>query len=431
MRTILWVLLVAAAFVVSHHFTAGAPLAARATLALGGVVLAAEIGGRLALRLGLPRVTGYLTAGLLMSPAWLSLVRTDEAQALAFVSDAAIAVFALRAGLAWRGAAGNDSGSAGLGRYLTASIVTPLVLTAAVVFALHSWFPLSVHQPLGDAAAVALAVGALTVVAAPALAWATLYDAPRAGLADALLRLHALRDTAAIAVFAVVLVLSRVVASAGTLRADAWWTGLLPLAGSVVSAALLVWLVSRTRRLVGGTPGMYALAVAVGAAVAGLSGQVEVTLAALLAGIGLTYADPETAGMVRRHFDARGELLAAGAFALLGVRLDVSSVADVWPWMLLLIGLRGLGLYWGGRWAGRRMLVAEDLAKSGWLGLISQGSLGLLLAATGRRAFPEWGVSFEGLAVGLVALHAVVGPVCMRQALARRPALTEGASRDS
>jgi PTS system fructose-specific IIC component len=433
MRTVLWVLIVALALVVSHHYTAGAPLAARATLTLGMVIVAAEIGGRLALRLGLPRVTGYLGAGLLIRPEWLGLylVREDEIHALAFVTDAGVALFALRAGLAWRGAEGNDTGGTGLGRYLTASIVTPLALTAAVVLALHSWFPLSVHQPLGDAVAVALAVGALTVVAAPALAWATLYDAPRGGLSDALLRLHALRDTAAIAVFAAVLVLSRFGASAGTLRADAWWTGLLPLTGSVVSAALLVWLVSRTRRLVGGTPGMYALAVAVGAAVAGLSGQVEVTLAALLAGIGLTYADPETAGMVRRHFDARGELLAAGAFALLGLRLDVSSVGDLWPWMLLLIGVRGLGLYWGGRWAGRRLLVSEDLAKSGWLGLISQGGVGLLVAATGRRAFPEWGVSFEGLAVGLVALHAVVGPVCMRQALARRPALTEGVSRDS
>ncbi len=427
----LWLLIVAAALVLSHHFTAGAPLAAKATLALGGVVVAAEIGGRLALRLGLPRVTGYLGAGLLMSPGWLGFVRTDEAQALVFVSDAAVAVFALRAGLAWRGAEGNDPGAAGLGRYCTASIVFPLLLTAAAVFGLHAWFPLSVHQPLGDAAAVALAVGALTVVAAPALTWATLYDAPRAGLSDALLRLHALRDAAAIAVFAAVLVLSRFGASAGTLRADAWWTGLLPLAGSVVTAALLVWLVRRTRRLLGGTPGMYALAVAVGAAVAGLSGQVEVTLAALVAGIGLTYADPETAGLVRRHFDARGELLAAGAFGLLGARLDVSSVGDLWPWMLLLIGLRGLGLYWGGRWAGRRLLVSEDLAHSGWLGLISQGGVGLLVAATGRRAFPEWGVSFEELAVGLVALHAVVGPVCLRQALARRPVLTEGVSRDS
>lgn len=433
MRTILWVLVLGLALLLSHHYTVGASLPARATLTLGIVIVAAEIGGRLALRLGLPRVTGYLAAGLLMRPEWMGvyLVREDEVHALTFVSDAAVAVFALRAGLAWRGAEGHEAGAAGLGRYLTASIVTPLLLTAAVVLALHSWFPLTVHQPLGDAVAVAFAVGALTVVAAPALAWATLYDAPRAALSDALLRLHALRDAAAMLVFAVVLVLARFGASAGALRADAWWTGLIPLVGSIAAAALLAWLVSRTRRLLGGTPGMSALAVAVGAAVAGLSGQVEVTLAALLAGIVLTYADPETAGVVRRHFDARGELLAAGAFGLLGARLDVASVGDLWPWMLLLIGLRGLGLYWGGRWAGRRLLVAEDLAHHGWLGLISQGGVGLLLAATGRRAFPEWGVSFEGLSVGLVALHAVVGPVCMRQALARRPALTEGVSRDS
>lgn len=431
MRTVLWFLVLALALLLSHHYTAGAPLAARATLALGVVIVAAEIGGRLALRWGLPRVTGYLGAGLLLRPEWLGFVREDEVHTLAFVSDAAIALFALRAGLAWRGTEGNDSGGPGFGRYLAASIVIPVLLTAAAVLALHPWFPLSVHQPLGDAIAVALAVGALTVVAAPALTWATLYDAPRAALSDSLLRLHALRDAAAILVFATVLLLARFGASAGALRADAWWPALVALAGSAVTAALLVWLVSRTRRLVGGTPGMYALAVAVGAAVAGLSGRVEVTLAALLTGIGLTYADQESAGMVRRHFDARGELLAAGAFALLGARLDVSSVADLWPWMLLLIGLRAVGLYWGGRWAGRRLLVAEDLAQNGWLGLIPQGGVGLLLAATGRRAFPEWGVSFEGLAMGLVALHAVVGPVCLRQALARRPALMEGASRDS
>lgn len=428
MRTVLWILVVALALGLSHHFTPGAPVAARATLALGAIVLTAEIAGRLALRVGVPRVTGYLAAGLLLHPGF---VRDDEAHTLAFVSDAALALFSLRAGLAWRGPDGNGPGGAGLARYLAASIMIPLCITAVVVFALHPWFPLSVHQPLGDAASVALAVGALTIVGAPALAWATLYDAPRSGLSDALLRLHALRDAAAILVFALVLFVARVWASAGALRADAWWPGLVSLAGSVVTGTLLVWLVSRTRRVAGGTPGMYALAVAVLAAVAGLSGRVEVTLAALFAGIALTYADQETAGMLRGHFDARGELLAAGAFALLGTRLDVSSIGDFLPWMLLLIVVRAVGLYWGGRWAGRRLLVAEDLSRNGWLGLISQGGVGLLLAAAGRRAFPEWGVSFEGLGVGLVALHAVVGPVCMRQALAWRPALTQGAIRDA
>jgi Kef-type K+ transport system membrane component KefB len=424
MRTFAWLVALGLVLAVSHHFTAGAPLAARAALALGAVVVAAELAGRVALRWGLPRVTGFIAAGLLMRPEWLGLVRSDEAQTLGFVGDAAVALFGLRAGLAWRPGAAAD----GLGRYLSGSVVVPFALTAAAVFALHAWFPLSVHQPDGDALSVALVMGALTIVAAPAVAWATLDDAPRSPLSDTVLRLHTLRDILALIVFAAALALVRPLTSAGSLRADAFWPPLVALAGASLTAGLLVWLVSRGRRLFGGAPGLSALVVALGAALAGASGEVEVTLAAVLAGVGLSYVDRETADVLSRHFDARGDLLAAGAFALVGIRFDVSSVGEFWPWMLLLVAVRALGLYWGGRWAGRRHLLQEDLVRSGWLALVPQAGVGLLLASSGRRAFPEWGVSFEGLAVGLVAIHAVVGPICLRQALARRPAVSEGVS---
>jgi hypothetical protein len=93
------------------------------------------------------------------------------------------------------------------------------------------------------------------------------------------------------------------------------------------------------------------------------------------------------------------------------------------------MALRAVGLYWGGRWAARGAAVTDALARRGWLGLISQASVGLVVAAAGRRAFPEWGVSFEALAVALVTAHAVLGPICLRLALARRPDFMEGASR--
>lgn len=189
---------------------------------------------------------------------------------------------------------------------------------------------------------------------------------------------------------------------------------------------MLAWLVSRLRRLLRGDPGIFVLAAAFGAAAAGSFGSAEVTLAALIAGIGLARFDGETAGVLRGRFDVHAGALAAGAFALLGVRLDAASLIELWPWVLLLAGLRAVGLYWGGRWAARGPLVTGDLARSGWLGLISQAGVGLLLAAAGRRAFPEWGVSFEGLAVALVALHAVVGPISLRRALERPSAFTEG-----
>lgn len=425
MRTAVRLLALVLVLALVYKFTAGAAPELRAALALGVLVVAAELAGRLALRLRLPRVSGFVAAGLVLRANW-PVNRVDELGTLQFVADAALALFALRAGLAWR--TGGDRATAGLGRYLASSLVLPFALTAAAVFALHPWFPLTVHQPSRDALAVALVLGAFTAVAAPALAWVTLTDAPGGPLGDALLRLNALRDIGAVLVFAAALALARPLASAGALQPLAFAPPLAALGAAVLAGALLAALAGRFRRLLGSDPGIFTLAVAFGAALAARAGPAEVTLAALVAGIGLSRFDAETAAALRARFDVRGNALAAGAFALFGARLDPSALLEIWPWVLVLAGLRAAGLYWGGRLAARggEPLGTDDLARTGWLGLIGQAGVGLLLAAAGRRAFPEWGVSFEGLAVALVALHAVVGPICLRLALARRPALTQG-----
>jgi hypothetical protein len=99
MRTIGSLVLLGVALALLHRFTAAAPLAARAALALGVVVVLAELAGRLAARWRLPRVSGFVSAGIVFGPAWVGLVRAEEAEALRFVGDAAI-VSAFRAGSA-------------------------------------------------------------------------------------------------------------------------------------------------------------------------------------------------------------------------------------------------------------------------------------------------------------------------------------------
>src|SRR5207245_134943 len=81
-----------------HGVAAGGPLEARATLALGFLLLAAYVGGELATRVRLPRLTGYLIVGFAVGPAWLGLVRREEVEALGFIGDAAIALIALAVG---------------------------------------------------------------------------------------------------------------------------------------------------------------------------------------------------------------------------------------------------------------------------------------------------------------------------------------------
>src|SRR2546423_9736843 len=82
-----------------HRVAAGAPLEARATLALGYLLLVAYVGGEIARRVRLPRLTGYLLVGFAVGPAWLGLVRREEVDALGFIADAAVALIALAVGL--------------------------------------------------------------------------------------------------------------------------------------------------------------------------------------------------------------------------------------------------------------------------------------------------------------------------------------------
>src|SRR2546428_7473356 len=72
-----------------HRVTAGAPLEARATLALGFLLLVAYVGGEIARRGRLPRLTGYLLVGFAVGPAWLGLVQREEVDAPPVIEEAA------------------------------------------------------------------------------------------------------------------------------------------------------------------------------------------------------------------------------------------------------------------------------------------------------------------------------------------------------
>src|SRR5207249_2258779 len=236
---------------------------------LGFLLLVALVGGDLARRVRLPRVTGYLLIGFAAGPAWLGLVRVDEVAALQFIGDVALGVLA---------------------RYLR------LARRSAALF--------------------------------------------------------------------------------------------------LVAAALLA---AETARVL----------------------QLETVLIALTAGFYLENFARAEGEQLRRELNRGAPAVYVIFFALGGAGLQLGVLAELWPWALLLIGLRLVSLRYGLLWAGRHPDVTPALARNGWLGLISQGGVALGLAQLARRAFPEWGVSLEALVVAMIGVHEVAGPICFRQALVR------------
>ena len=394
------------------------PLEARATLALGFLLLAAHLGGELAKRFRLPRITGFLVTGFVVGPAWLGLVRSDEVAALGFISDAALALIAF--------AAGSELSLAMLRRdrvMLTrlsiGAILFPLGIVATVTLSVSPWFPLTVHQPFGDALAVALVLGTIAAASSPALTMALMEELDAGGgpFARAVLGVTVAKDVLVMVLFAIVLAIARPLSSAGALDVDVAWATLLHAAGSVAAGAALGYAVSRYLRLWGGDTRLFLVAVAFVTAQAARLLSLETILIALTAGCYVASFAPVEGERLRRQLKPSGLPVYMVFFALAGAGLHLDTLGELWPWVLLLVALRALGLRLGTRFAG---------GGHAWLGFVSQAGVALSLAAAARRAFPEWGVSLEALVVVMIGVHEIVGPICFRRALRLTGEVTEG-----
>ena len=409
-----------------HPLTRAGPLEARATLSLGFLLIAAHLGGELAQRVRLPRITGFLLTGFAVGPAWLGLVRADEVDALRFIADAAVALIAFAAGSALT----LDllrRGRRMLARLSAGAILFPFGIVAAVVLSVSPWFPLTVHQPFGDALAVALILGAFAAASSPSVTMALIDELDARGpFARAVLGVTVVKDVAVILLVALVLALGRPLTSAGALDARVLWTPLVYLVGSLGAGVALGDLVARYLKIFERDTTLFLVVLAFFTAEVARLLNLEALLIALAAGFYITNFSRVEGERLMAAL-RRGSLpVYVVFFALAGAGLHVEALAELWPWIALLAGLRAVALRFGTLWAGRSPAVTPGLARHGWLGLISQAGVALGLAAVARRAFPEWGVSLEAVVVALIGVHEVVGPLCFRRALRLAGELSEG-----
>lgn len=412
-----------------QRLTRTGPLEARATLALGFLVIAAHLGGVLAQRLRLPRITGFLVTGFAVGPAWLGLVRPDEVQALSAIATGALALIAFGAGSELRLAALREDRIAIL-RIAAGAIALPFAAVALVVLTVSPWFPLTAHQPFRDAAVVALVLGVMAAVSSPTLTWALITDVGARGpMSRTILAVTVVQSVAAVVLLALVLAVAQPLASPGSVRPAISVIAFLPLAGSLAAGILLGVAIAQYVKVIGRYMALVLVAVAFivlqGVRLVGL----EAVLIALAAGCTIVNASPAEGGGERLRSELQRCALPVYIvfFGLAGADLQLGPLGKLWPWVLLLVGLRITSLRAGLRWAGRHPAVSARLVPHGWLGLVSQGGLAVTLAAVLRRAFPEWNVSLESLLVAMIGVHQLAGPIGFQWALRITGEVPEGA----
>ena len=417
-----------------RRLAGGGPVEARATLALGLLAVAAYLVGSIVRRFRIPRIVGYLVAGFVAGPAWLGLVRADELAVLNAIASGALALIAFAAGGeltldALRGPSPPAQRALML-RIAAGAIAVPFIAVTLVALTVSACFPLTAHQPFEDALTVALALGALATVAAPSITWAVISESGARGPVSSTIRdVTIVQSLAAVALFIVVLALAQPLASAGAVTPGVALHALLVLGGSLVAGAALGLAAAQYLRVIQSRLEwvllVFGFIVAQAVRLAGL----DAVLIALAAGFTLRNTVSASGAMHSERI--RAELARCAIpvyvvfFALAGSNLRLAVLSEVGGWALLFVGLRATGLWAGVRWAGRHTATGSDLIDYGWMGLISQGGLAITLAAMLRRAFPEWNVSLEALAVAMIGVHQLVGPICFHWALRRTGEITQ------
>jgi Kef-type K+ transport system membrane component KefB len=400
----------------------------RIPLALGFLMLAAWCAGVLADALKLPRLTGYIVAGLVAGPGLTGLVQAEQLEALRLLDQLALTFIALVAGgeLRWPMIRNKlRSIGAWLGGQL---LLTPLIVGMGVFVSVSLIPGLGVDPK--HALPVALLIGAFSLARSPAATVVVIEESRARGpFTDTVLTTTVALDTLVVLLFATAAAVSRPLVAEQTQMDLGLLGGLVfDLSVSIIVGVLVAGIVLVAIRLFRFDLPILLAAVAflIARLAHHLSGlaerllDLELHLEPLLMGL--------TCGILVQNLSRRGRAFShaleriappiyVAFFALTGARLDLWALADAWLFPLLLVLLRGAGLF-AGCWAGAH--AAGDPPR--WRSLagltsISQAGVSLGLAAEVGRRFPELGPAVPPAMIATVAISQIVGPVLLARAL--------------
>ena len=106
-------------------------------------------------------------------------------------------------------------------------------------------------------------------------------------------------------------------------------------------------------------------------------------------------------------------------FAISGASLDLDVLRHHWLLALICVAWRGI-LKFLGTFLGAKLVKEEPgIQKYSWAGFISQAGVALGMIIIIESTFPDWGSEFKALALAIIAINQIIGPVLLQRLLVR------------
>ncbi len=401
----------------------------RSTMTFGFLLLAAYLAGDVLSWFKLPKITGYILAGVFLGPYVLEFVNAGTIRELRLIDDLALTFIAL--------AAGGELRLKELRQRRRSITLTVLFLTVIVsvgvgafVLAARSLLPFLDGKPTAHLLAVAALVGTFAVARSPSSAIAIISECKSRGpFTEMVLGVTVVMDVLVIVVFAaVVSVCQAVLGTEGQMDFQFIIVILVELIGSILGGIIVGCVISVYIRYVKAELLVFILALAF--MVAFFSRQFALLIDQFYS-ITL-HVEPMliciTAGFWVQNFSRGGDLFMENIdrsslpiyvifFSLTGAALNIGALNQTWLIAVLVVAVRFL-LIWVGAYLGSS-LSGDPLGfrRMSGLSFITQAGVSLGLAGIVMRRFPEWGAALATTIVAIISLNQIIGPVTFKFAL--------------
>src|SRR5919107_1132525 len=372
-------------------------IAPRSLFLFGILLLTADTFGAIAHDLRLPRLIGYLVAGLALGPSVSGIVPAGVLEDLWMMKRLAVGLIGLLAGAELR--------IADLRQRHRLILLVLIFQTGAVLLVLlgasllfREWLPFLRALSDGQMFFVALLFAVILTVNSPMVTLALLTETRAAG--------PLARTTLGVVLVADVIII--------LLFTGAFSLAQASLGGGIIGGVLTLYLRFVKRELV-----VFAVVVVFATAAAAPALHFEFLLSMLVAGFLVENVAPVRAEPLVDVLHQAALPVFVVFFAMAGAELHIQEFAAVWPVVLLIAFTRMAAIYGSTTYAGRLAGAEPDVVRYGWTGLVSQAGVALGLATIVADRLPGVGLAMQAVTIGGIAFNESVGPILFRRGLGR------------
>ncbi len=396
------------------------------------LALASKQIGEVFSKIGLPRITGFLFAGILIGPFVLNLLPKQNVAQLFFVDQISLAMIAFVAGSELQL---NELRS----KFKSILLITSFQFLAVfgfgsvALFFAADFIPFMAQMPTNAKLAASMLMAAIMVTRSPSSAVALITELRAKGpFTLTLLGVTMLSDVAVIILFAICLSVAKTLMSGRSFNSFSLFLILLEIAlavglGYLFSRVFQFLFSFRFHRYI-----KRALILLIGYSIFLLDHAVhqasqtylpfplhiEPLLTCVATGFFLANFNPYRAEFTQTLHKLTPPVFLA-FFTLTGASLGLDVLLQMWTITLFLVLLR-MALMFVGSWVGGSLAGDPPLCnRLRWMVFITQAGVGLGLTKQMTVAFPTWGATFAALLISMIIVDEIIGPPLFKWAIHR------------